>query len=31
MKETVTLNREEQKRLMVLNQVGEGAVVLGFQ
>ena len=24
MKETVTLNRKEQKRLMVLNKMGEG-------
>jgi len=29
MRETVTLNREEQKRLMVLNQVGEGRVGAG--
>lgn len=29
MRETVTLNREEQKRLMVLNQVGEGLVGAG--
>ncbi len=26
MKEKVTLNRKEQKRLMVLNQVGRGVV-----
>ena len=30
MKETVTLNRKEQKRLMVLNKVGEAVGVLGL-